>query len=350
MARFPRRIRAIDSHTEGEPTRVVTEGLPEVCGKTMLEKREWLRQNLDHVRTALIHEPRGHEALVMAYLLPPVTAGATAGIVFTNSLGYLNMCGHGAIGVATVLVVMGMVPAQEPITRVVLDTPPGQVGLDVHVRDGRPVAVTLENVPSFLLHKDLEVDVPAYGRHVVDIAYGGNWFALVNSEAGAGRDLPAVLLQNLGKLMHFTDALRTRLRDMGIKGFDPETGIEQEVDHVEVFEHRDPHESELSTIATRTMTLCPGWAFDRSPCGTGTSAKLATLHARGELDASGVLRNQSILGTEFEGRILRKTKVGDHPAIVPSIRGSAWVVGEMEFILDPQDPLAHGLPLIGKGS
>ncbi len=114
MSRFPRRIKAIDSHTEGEPTRVVTEGLPEVCGNTMLEKREWLRENLDHVRTALIHEPRGHEALVMAYLLPPVTEGATPGIVFTNSLGYLNMCGHGAIGVATVMVWLGMVPAAEP--------------------------------------------------------------------------------------------------------------------------------------------------------------------------------------------------------------------------------------------
>jgi len=342
---LPQRIKAIDSHTEGEPTRVVTEGLPEVPGNTMLEKREWLRQNLDHVRTALIHEPRGHEALVMAYLLPPVTAGATTGIVFTNSLGYLNMCGHGAIGVATVLVVMGRVPAQEPITRIVLDTPPGQVALDVHVQNGRPVAVTLENVPSFLLHRDLEVDVPAYGRYVVDIAYGGNWFALVHGAAAEGR-LPAVVPQNLGKLMDFTDALRTKLADMGISGFDPETGIEQEVDHIEVFEHRDTDEP--GTIATRTMTLCPGWAFDRSPCGTGTSAKLATLHARGELNPGGVLRNQSLLGTEFEGRILRETQVGDHPAIVPSIRGSAWVVGEMEFVLDPEDPLAHGLPLIGK--
>jgi proline racemase len=346
VLRFPKGIKAIDSHTEGEPTRVVTAGLPEVPGDTMLEKREWLRKNLDHVRTALIHEPRGHDAMVMAYLLPPVTKGATTGVVFTNSLGYLNMCGHGAIGVATVLVRMGMVPAEKPITRIVLDTPPGQVALDVHVKDGRPVAVTLENVPSFLLHRDVTVDVPGYGEHLVDVAYGGNWFALVNS---AGRDLPALVPQNLGKLMRFTDALRTQLADMGIQGFDPETGIDQEVDHIEVFEHRDTDAPGPNTIATRTMTLCPGWAFDRSPCGTGTSAKLATLHARGELDAGGVLRNQSILGTEFEGRILRETRVRDHPAIVPSIRGSAWVIGEMEFILDPEDPLAHGLPLIGRG-
>ncbi|MHC4077512.1 MAG: proline racemase family protein, partial [Planctomycetota bacterium] len=192
MSRFPKGIKAIDSHTEGEPTRVVTAGLPEVPGNTMLEKREWLRKNLDHVRTALIHEPRGHDALVMAYLLPPVQSGATTGVVFTNSLGYLNMCGHGAIGVATVLVRMGMVPAAEPITRIVLDTPPGQVALDVHVKDGRPAAVTLENVPSFLLHRDVTVDVPDYGEHLVDVAYGGNWFGLVNS---AGRELPALVPQ-----------------------------------------------------------------------------------------------------------------------------------------------------------
>jgi proline racemase len=344
MPPLPNRIKAIDSHTEGEPTRVVVEGLPTVPGGTMLEKREWLRQNLDQVRTALIHEPRGHEALVMAYLLPPATEGATIGVVFTNSLGYLNMCGHGAIGVATVLVWMGRVPANEPTSRVVLDTPPGQVALDVHVQNGRPVAATLENVPSFLLHRDLEVEVGDYGRYVVDIAYGGNWFALLHAS-----DLPPVVPENLGKLMRFTDALRTQLETMGIHGFDPQSGIDQPIDHIEVFEHRKPDKPEPNTLYTRTMTLCPGWAFDRSPCGTGTSAKLATLHARGELNSSGVLENESILGTRFEGRILRETQVGEHPAIVPSVRGSAWVTGEMEFILEPEDPWAHGLPLIGRG-
>jgi proline racemase len=271
--------------------------------------------------------------------------------VFTNSTGYLNMCGHGAIGVATVLVATGMVPADEPVTRVVLDTPPGQVALDVHIQDGKPTAVTLENVASFLRHRDLAVEVPGWGEHLVDIAYGGNWFALVSGELGAGKDLPRLAPENLRRLMSFGDAVRTQLASMGISGFDPETGIDQVIDHVEVFEHRDPDTEALAgperdTIHTRTMTLCPGWAFDRSPCGTGTSAKLATLHARGELSVSGVLRNQSILGTMFEGRILRETRVADHPAIIPSVRGSAWVTGRQEFILDPEDPLAHGLPPI----
>ncbi len=346
MSRFPKGIKAIDSHTEGEPTRVVTEGLPDVPGNTMLEKREWLRENLDHVRTALVREPRGHDALIMAYLLPAVTEGATTGVVFTNSTGYLNMCGHGAIGVATVLVRMGMVPAEEPVTRIVLDTPPGQVALDVHVQDGKPTAVTLQNVASFLLHRDLKVDVPGWGEHLVDIAYGGNWFALVNSEPNTGRDLPALVPENLGRLMRFGDAVRTQLAGMGIQGFDPETGIDQVIDHVEVFEHPDEPRPEQNTIHTRTMTLCPGWSFDRSPCGTGTSAKLATLYARGELQESGVLQNQGILGTTFEGRILRATRVRDHVAIIPSVRGSAWVTGLVEFILDPEDPLAHGLPEI----
>lgn len=344
MSPLPERIKAVDSHTEGEPTRVVLEGLPEVPGDSMLQKREWLRENLDEVRTALIHEPRGHEALVMAYLLPPATAAATTGVVFANSLGYLNMCGHGAIGVATVLVWMRRVPVREPITRVILDTPPGQVVLDVHVEKGRPVAATLENVPSFLLHRDLEVDVPGYDRHVVDIAYGGNWFALVKGSDS----VPPVLPANLGKLMRFCDALREQLGNLGIRGFDPQTGADQAIDHVEVFEPRDPSQPAPNTLYTRAVTLCPGWAFDRSPCGTGTSAKLAALHARGDLGLDGMLENQSVLGTRFEGRILRETMVTDHPAIVPAIRGSAWVTGETEFVLDPEDPWAHGLPLIGR--
>ena len=343
MDPLPSNIKAIDSHTEGEPTRVVTEGLPDVPGATMLEKREWLRQNLDHLRTALIREPRGHDALVMAYLLPPVTVGATTGVVSTNNIGYLNMCGHGAIGVATVLVWMGMVETKEPTTRIVLDTPPGLVELDVHVEGGKPVAATLTNVPSFVLHKDLAIDVPDYGEHVVDIVYGGNWFGLVNGE---GKELPALVPENLGRLMRFTDGVRKALMDKGITGFDPETGVKQVVDHIEVFEHRQLADANAGTIGTRTMTLCPGWAFDRSPCGTGTSAKLAALHARGELDADGVLLNQSILGTEFEGRIVTRTRVGEHPAVVPSVRGSAWVTGVQEFVFDENDPLVHGLPVI----
>lgn len=334
MPEFELTIPAIDSHTAGEPTRIVTGGLPAVPGGTMADKRAWLRDNLDHLRTALVLEPRGHDAVVLAYLLPPCDARAQLGVVFANDAGYLGMCGHGAIGVATVAVDRGMVAAAEPVTEVVLDTPAGCVTCRVKVAGGRVRSVAMENVASFLYETDVVVPVPGRGKVKADVAYGGNWFAFVHEE---DLGIP-VEMGNLRELLAAATELRSSLREQGFRCVHPETGAEEAVDHVKVWR-------ELPGVAhgARAMTLCPGAAYDRSPCGTGTSAKLAVLHGRGELGPGQEFVSESVVGSRFLARIVAETKVGDRAAVVPEIEGSAWITGLQQLVLDPDDPLKYGI-------
>lgn len=337
-SQFERIVHVVDSHTAGEPTRVVTGGLPNVPGATMADKRAFLRQHCDALRSGLVCEPRGHDAIVAAYLLPPCDPTAHAGVVFANDVGYLGMCGHGAIGVATTLLAMGMVaPASaDGDTEIRLDTPVGTVVAQVAVRDGRPGAVRLRNVPSFLHARDVEVPVEGIGRVTVDVAWGGNWFAILpEDELGV-----AVEPERLPALLERTMAVREALIRHDVFGFDPATGAPQEIDHVEVYRvlrHPD------ARVATRTMTLCPGRAYDRSPCGTGTSAKIATLHARGEIAPGDVFVNQSVIGTEFRARILAVDRDGDRTLVTPEIEGQAWITGLQQLVFDPTDPLKSGL-------
>jgi proline racemase len=328
-------VEAVDSHTAGEPTRIVTGGLPEIPGDSMAAKRTWLRDNLDWLRTALVLEPRGHDAIVLAYLIPPVSEEADIGVVFSNDADYLGMCGHGTIGVVTSLIATGKIEAQEPETRVVLDTPAGLVEATAHIEGGRPVAVTMQNVPSFLYRKDVRVEVPDLGELLVDISYGGNWFGMVAQESVG---IP-IEMANLRVLMGIATHVRDALKDAGVEGFDPQTGEAQNVDHIEIIGSRDVPDG----LGARTLTLCPGTAYDRSPCGTGTSAKLAALHARGKIAVGEELRNQSITGTEFIGRVVGETTVGDYAAVIPQVRGSAYITGHQRFVFDPHDPLVHGL-------
>lgn len=328
-------IQAVDSHTAGEPTRIVTGGLPRIAGEDMAGKRAVLRRDHDHLRRALVLEPRGHDAIVAAFLLPPCDPAADLGVVFANDAGYLGMCGHGAIGVATVAVATGMVAAVEPETMVVLDTPAGVVRCRVRVEDGRPVAVTMVNVPSFLFRQRAVVPVEGFGRIAVDIAYGGNWFAFVE----AGQLGLEVARQRLPQLMPAAMAVRQALIDAGIRGVHPQTGEEQIVDHVKVFAELEGPDAP----GARALTLCPGAAYDRSPCGTGTSAKLAVLHAKGELEPGRWFTSESVLGTRFRGRVAATTEVGALAAIVPEVEGSAWITGFATFVLDPDDPCVHGL-------
>ena len=319
----------------GEPTRIVTGGLPEVPGDTMAAKRAWLRDNADWTRTGLVLEPRGHDAIVLAYLLPACDAAADIGVVFANDAGYLGMCGHGTIGVVSALIETGRIPVVEPETKVVLDTPVGLVHATAHVEDGRPVAVTMRNVVSFLFKRDVEVSLAGVGTLHVDLAYGGNWFGMVpQEEIGL-----AIEMGNLHELMSIATRVRNALIEQGVRGFDPETGEEQIVDHIEIIGTRQVE----SGLGARTLTLCPGTAYDRSPCGTGTSAKLAALHARGKIRIGENLYNQSVTGTEFIGTVLAEAAVGDHQGIVPQVRGSAFLTGEQRFRFDPHDPLRFGI-------
>ncbi len=327
-------VEALDSHTAGEPTRIVIGGLPEIPGDSMLEKRTWLHDNLDPLRTGLVLEPRGHDAIVLAYLVPPVDPAADIGVIFANDAGYLNMCGHGTIGVVSALIDTGRIESEEPETKVVLDTPVGLVEAVAEVKDGRSVAVTMRNVPSFLYKLDVMVTVEGVGELPVDISYGGNWFGMVPQELIG---IP-IEMANLRPLMDIAEQVRNELIAGGVKGFDPQTGIEQVVDHIEIIGAREVPEG----VGARTLTLCPGTAYDRSPCGTGTSAKLAALHARGKLVVGQQLHNMSITGTEFLGTVVAETTVGEYAAIIPQVRGSAYVTGHQRFLFDPRDPLVHG--------
>ena len=334
MLRFSQVVSAVDSHTAGEPTRIVTGGLPPIAGATMADKRAALQQHHDHLRRALVLEPRGHDAIVLALLLPPCDPAAHLGVVFANDAGYLGMCGHGAIGVATVAVAMGMVKAVEPQTEVVLDTPAGTVRCLVDVEAGQPRRVTITNVPSFLFRQRAVVDVHGFGKVAADIAYGGNWFAFVEAEQ-LGLQVGKV---HLPILMQAATAVREALVRDGVRGIHPDGGREEIVDHVKLFVELPGEEP-----GAKALTLCPGAAYDRSPCGTGTSAKLAVLHAKGELQVGQWFRSQSVLGTEFRARIAKVTKVGRFEAIVPEVQGSAYVTALTQFVLDPDDPCAHGI-------
>ncbi|MCY2957545.1 MAG: proline racemase family protein [Planctomycetota bacterium] len=335
MLHFSHAFSAIDSHTAGEPTRIITGGLPKIVGATMAEKRATLQRDHDWLRRALVLEPRGHDAIVIALLLPPCDPQAHIGVVFANDVGYLGMCGHGAIGVATAAVATGMVPAVAPETLLVIDTPAGTVRAIVKVEGGRPKSVTITNVPSFLFRQRVIVPVAGFGKVAADIAWGGNWFAFVEaSQLGLHVDKA-----HLSVLMPAAMAVREALFAASVRGVHPSTGEEEIVDHIKLFaDLQDSPEH-----GSRAITLCPGAAYDRSPCGTGTSAKLAVLHAKGELKVGEWYVSESVIGTRFRARIVATVQVGPHTAVVPEVEGSAFITGMQQFVIDPDDPCRHGM-------
>ena len=308
---FPASISVIDSHTEGEPTRVVLDGWPQPDGETMAARRDSMRRQFDHLRRAVICEPRGHDALVGAFLTPPIAPDSSAGVIFFNNVGYLGMCGHGTIGVVRTLEHLGRL---KPGT-VRLDTPVGTVAADLDA-DG---AVTVRNVVARCHACDVAVDVPGLGRVVGDIAYGGNWFFITHLA-----DQPLTMARQ-AELSRLTIAIMDALEAQGITG---ENGAE--IDHVE-----------LSAPDGRNFVMCPGGAYDRSPCGTGTSAKLATLHARGLLAPGQIFEPESITGGRFTSWL--EARNGE---LVPCIRGHAFVTGEATLRFDAADPFRAGFPAV----
>ncbi|MEU9981677.1 proline racemase family protein [Streptomyces sp. NPDC050856] len=325
---------AVDSHTEGMPTRVITGGVGTVPGDTMAERRRHFAARLDHVRTLLMYEPRGHAAMSGAVLQPPTRPDADYGVLFIEVSGLLPMCGHGTIGVATVLVETGMVPVTEPVTTVRLDTPAGLVRADVHVQDGAATSVTLTNVPAFCAALGREAEVPGHGTITYDLAYGGNFYAVVQLDA-LGLPFDRARKDDLLTAgLAVMDAINTTARPVHPEN--PEIGG---VKHVYLAAPgSDAHRSR------HAMAIHPGW-FDRSPCGTGTSARMAQLHARGELPVGRDFVNESFIGTEFTGRIVGETTVGGLPAVVPTVTGRAWITGTAQYFLDPSDPFPAGFLL-----
>ena len=307
------RIDVVDSHTGGEPTRVIVKGGPSLHG-SLAERLRQLRTYHDHFRSASVNEPRGSDVMVGALLLPPDDPQCATAVVFFNNVGYLGMCGHGAMGVMVTLAHLGRVPPG--LHRI--ETPVGVVS--THLHDANSVSV--RNVPSFRLHTNVRVDVEGHGPVHGDVAWGGNWFFLVSDH---GQPLE---LSEAPRLTDFCWRIRRALARAGVTG-----AGRAEVDHVELFSP-SPREG----LDSRNFVLCPGGAYDRSPCGTGTSAKLACLRADGKLRAGEIWRQESITGSVFEGSFTM-----EGPNLLPTIRGTAWVNGEGTLLADESDPLRWGI-------
>lgn len=332
-------ISAVDSHTEGMPTRVVTGGIPPLPGATMGERMRWLVTHDDELRTLLMYEPRGHAAMSGALLQPPLRPDADWGVVFIEVTGCLPMCGHGTIGVATVLVETGMVPVVEPVTTIRLDTPAGLVVVDVEVSGGRARSVTLTNVPAFVEALDIPLTL-ADGRTVtLDIGFGGNYYAMLPaSEVGVKLD-PAEADSIVGVGM---DLLR-RIQELP-EPVHPEQPDIHGIHHV-ILSTDDDVDFEGNPVDGRAATVIhPGW-IDRSPCGTGTSARMAVRHSRGLLPLHTDYRHASLLGTTFTGRLIAEETVAGRPAVRPTIRGRAWVTGINQYLLADDDPFPAGFLL-----
>jgi proline racemase len=325
--RSRRVLHTVESHTEGMPTRVVTGGVGVLPGATMLDRRRWFMANSDGLRKLLMNEPRGHAAMSGAILQPPTRGDADFGVLYIEVSGCLPMCGHGTIGVATVLVETGMVEVVEPVTTIRLDTPAGLVTAGVRVEDGAATSVTLTNVPSFLLERDATVKVEGFGEITYDMAFGGNFYAI----------LP---IDTLG--LPFDRARKQDILDAGLAVMaainEQRRPVHPDNPEIDVCHHVQLVAPGSDAGHSRhAMVIHPGW-FDRSPCGTGTSAKLACLYADGKLRPGEVWRQESIIGSVFDGTIqVRDGKV------YPSIRGSAFVSAEGELIIDPRDPFRNGI-------
>ena len=329
--RASRLFTAVDSHTEGMPTRVFTGGFGVVPGATMNEKRLYFMAHLDHLRHLLMDEPRGHPAMSGSILQPSTRPDADWGVLYIEVSGLLPMCGHGTIGTATVLVETGMVTVTEPVTTIRLDTPAGLVIARVAVSDGHADAVTIENVPAFCDRLDATIDVPGYGKLDYSVAFGGNYYAVVN-------------LDDVG--LPYDRARKDDILTAGLAIMDavnttdpPKHPLIDGVDHVHHVQFIAPGSD--ATYSRHAMAIYPGW-FDRSPCGTGTSARMAELHARGQLALDTDFVNESFIGSRFVGRLVGTAEVGPHEAVIPTITGRAWVTGIGQYMLDPTDPFPQG--------
>ncbi|MEO6457097.1 MAG: trans-3-hydroxy-L-proline dehydratase [Chloroflexia bacterium] len=329
---FNRIYSTIECHTAGEPLRIVTGGVPPIQGATILERRRWAQQHLDHVRRALMHEPRGHADMYGCYITPHVTPEANLGVIFMHNEGYSTMCGHGVIALAAVAVATGMVTATTPETRVGMDTPAGFVEAFVEWDGERTGRTRFRNVPSFLYRRDLSVETPSFGTLTVDIAFGGAFYAYLDAAQAGLAVRPSdyrALIQLGDEVKHAVEAaiqvvhpLEPELRGIYgtiIDGPPPQPGADQA--NVCIFADRE---------------------VDRSPTGTGTAGRVAQLYARGRLKIGQSFVNESIIGTHFVGRVLEETTVGDRPAVIPEISGQGYIVGFAQWFVDPNDPVAEG--------
>ncbi len=326
------RITTIESHAGGEPFRVVTGGFPELRGETILARRRDARERFDHLRRALIWEPRGHADMYGCLLTPPVTPGADLGVLFLHNEGFSTMCGHGVIALATVAVETGLVPRTEPETVIRLDTPAGPVTARARLAGERVVAVRFENVPAFVLGLDREVDVEGIGRLRYDLAFGGAFYAFVDAAAAGLSCRPERTRELIDRGRRIRAAVAAA--DPPRHPLEPELSFLYGVIFVEPA--ADPG------VHSRNVCVFADGEVDRSPTGTGVSARLAIHHARGDIGPGEPLVVESMVGSRFTGRVAKRVRCGPHAAVVPEVEGSAHLTGSAEYWLDPDDPFRHG--------
>lgn len=330
------RIRVIDTHTAGEPTRFVLDGAPELPGATIMEKKNYMMTHAeDRFRCALMHEPRGHKDMFGAIVLPPCSPEADLGLIFMDGSIYDNMCGHGSIGAGMLAVERGLVEVREPVTEIRLDTPAGVVTARVDVEHGHAVGVSLQNVPCFLCQRDAVVRTERYGDITGDVVFGGNFFFLADADR-LGLSLEK---QNAKELVRFSVELM-RCANEQLTVHHPELPID-EITIIELYSEKttDP------AADLHDFVMAGDGQIDRSPCGTGTCAKMAAMYARGQLEIGQPFVYEGICDTSFTGRILGTTRVGDYDAILPEIKGMAYITAESTMILDDRDPLRDGFVL-----
>ena len=342
--RFSSLITAVDAHACGEPGRVITGGVLDVPGASMFEKMTWLRDRADHIRLRMLREPRGYPATCCNLILPPTRPEADAGFVIMEQVEYPAMSGTNTICVATVLIETGMVRVTEPVTRLTLETPAGLIGVEAEVRDGKARRVTFRNVPAFAVHLDAAVEVPGLGTVVVDVAWGGMFYAIADAAQVGLRLAPDEARDIVRVAEMIKAAARQQLpvehpENPGIRGI---TIAQLSGEPLQAGAHRrnavvvSTGELDWSRPASWTGVL------DRSPCGTGTCAKMAALHAKGLLPLGQDFVHEGILGTTFTGRLVEETRVGPYAAVVPTLSGQAWITGFAQYVVDPEDPFPNG--------
>ena len=337
-------ITAVDAHACGEPGRVITGGVVDVPGETMFEKKVYLEEHADGLRKRMLREPRGYPALCCNVILPPTHPDADAGFVIMEQTEYPPMSGSNTICVATVLIETGMVPVQEPVTELILEAPAGLIPIRAEVSNGKVTKVTFENVPAFAVHLDAKIEVPDLGVVTVDVAYGGMFYVI----ADAARFGLQLLPEEGGRIARIGAMLTAAAREQ-LPVVHPES---PEISGVSISQLSGPpsHPQAARKNAVTVSTGQVDWdrpdtwtgALDRSPCGTGTCAKMAALHARGELEVGADFHHEGILGTIFTGRIIRETQLGEVPAVVTTLSGRAWISGIAQYVLDAEDPFPEG--------
>ena len=342
--RFSKMITAVDAHAAGEPGRVITGGVVNVPGKSMLEKRNYLETYRDDIRKLMLQEPRGYPALCCNIILPPTHPDADAGYVIMEHTEYPGMSGTNTICVATVLLETGILPSTEPVTELTLEAPAGLIKVRADIENGKVKRVTFRNVPAFALYLDSEIEVPTLGTVTVDVAYGGMFYVIADAEP-----LGLALTPDEGRdIVKVSEMIRVAANE------------QLPVSHPEIAEfsgitisqlsgpptHPAAHRKNVVTVATGELDWDrpSTWtgAIDRSPCGTGTCAKMAVLHAKGQLGLDQDFRHEGLLGTIFTGRLVEETQVGPYPAVVPTLSGQAWITGFANYVVDPEDPFPEG--------